>query len=322
MTRSKTLLIPVLASVAAGAGFFAGRSVPPQPHQSEAPRTNSAAANAIQAAAARQKSNSFESKTHGAKVPAEGISSSPGSAAELLARLEKLAASQSHCDAELIGVFPQWLASHPDDALAFVSASPQRDALLRIATRRWAETDPVAASAWLAEHNDFGGRDAMAAGIASAIANGDPAAAVAWAASIRDAALKFSAAEDSGYAFYLAGDETARDAFRRMGLPETAIPALLNGAMAKKLDALARRGAQNLASTYGAARAAGAVIEAESVDGIMQALSAGVSGSGQFSGTLFQVDTSVWPERERAESMTRLELVGEALIYKSGSSDE
>ena len=67
-----------------------------------------------------------------------------------------------------------------------------------------------------------------------------------------------------------------------------AIPAMSN-VFENSRTAKARRNAQNLASTYAAARAAGAVFTSTTAAGVADELNTGVVGSGQFATTTFQV---------------------------------
>lgn len=79
-----------------------------------------------------------------------------------------------------------------------------------------------------------------------------------------------------------------------------AIPAMSN-IFENSRTAKARRNAQNLASTYAAARAAGATFTAATTADALSALNTGVVGSGQFATTTFQVTLDA-DERTAAEA--------------------
>ena len=70
-----------------------------------------------------------------------------------------------------------------------------------------------------------------------------------------------------------------------------------------------------MASVYAAARAAGAQFESTDLEGTIKELSAGVTGAGQFSGSVFKVESDKWTNRERAETSKRLELSDDLLKY-------
>jgi hypothetical protein len=251
-----------------------------------------------------------------AKAPASPAPAPPAtdSAAEkLLGMLEKMAGSRDPSATDRI--LAEWMAADPDGVTAFLATSPQRDALLQKIAALWARADPAAASAWLAARRDLPGRDAMAAGLASAVAKEDPPAAVQWVASISDPAIKFTAAQETGYEFYRQSDAAAQEALAGMGLPDSATDPVL-AAWHTRFTASARRNAQSLASVYNAARAAGAGMDAKNLDDIRTLLTSGVKGSGQFAASTFQVNSAGQTERETAAAGAHLELSGETLSCK------
>lgn len=203
--------------------------------------------------------------------------------------------------------FAAWFAASPEEAVQFLSASPQRDGLLRLAIAAWAKADPAAASAWLAAHTDTPGRDAMAAGLAMAVLKEDPNASIQWVASIKDPAQKLFSAETLGWEFYRRSDAEAADALGKIGLPESALPHL-NQTWAAKLSSIAKRNAQNLVSTANAAKAAGGTLDTSSLDSVVSSMTSGINGGGQFAKSVFKVSSSDWTDREKIASLKNVKV--------------
>ena len=74
--------------------------------------------------------------------------------------------------------------------------SQNRDYTLQQLGKRWGESDPSAAAAWLKLQPDSSDRDLAAAGYASALARSDPRAAMEWADTIPDEGVKSGAAKN------------------------------------------------------------------------------------------------------------------------------
>ncbi len=256
--------------------------------------------------------------THGTakagEVAPPAVNSSPAmpSADQLMEMLYHL--SESRHPSGMEEMLVQWMATDPDAVAAFLSSSPERDLLLHRITALWAKADPGAASAWLASRPAVDGHDAMAAGLAAGVAKEDLQAAVLWVASIKDPVMKLAAASATGYEFYRQGDAVAGEALAGMGLPPSARETVVS-AWRARLDAISRRNAQNLASSYHASKAAGAVIEGSTVEQIRTIIAAGVKGSGQFSDMTFKVDSKDLTERELTAAGTHLELLDGDLNY-------
>ena len=299
---------------AAVAAFIAGRYFPVFPE----PAAKRSGASVIAGAAeTTSRSAPMVDAKPAVSSPASPPATSPRaipSAEKLMGMLEEIAGSREPNARER--VLAEWLASDPEGALSFLSTSPQRDSLLKMMTALWAKSDPAAASAWLAAHTAFDGRDAMAAGLASGVMKEDPQAAIEWAASIKDPAIKINAAGETGYEFYRQSDSAGDEAFTGMGLPASAKEAV-TAAWNRKLTAISRRNAQNLVSTYSASRAAGASIDASSVEHVRALHATGVKGSGQFASSTFQVNSKDLTDREVAAAGTHMELSeGGSLKYR------
>ena len=306
----RPLILPVtLVSLAGAGGFFAGRQFP----------VHTAVATASVAAKITAGTKATSSKSGGQVRPGteanfrRGESGVSTPSARLLETLEEMAESKQQGAIE--NLLSTWLAGNPDEMLQFLSSSPRRDDILRKITTLWAGTDPAAASSWLAGHPDTAGHDAMAAGLAAAVVKDEPDAALQWVASINDPLQKLAGAQAAGYEFFRQSDETALEALRKMGMPASSIEPAMLELWKRRLGGVSRRGAQNLASAYAAAKAAGGDLKPENVEEVIAALNEGIKGAGQFSSTLFKVDTTGYTERERGASKTHLEISGETLSY-------
>ncbi|HWB01854.1 MAG TPA: hypothetical protein VG796_02445 [Verrucomicrobiales bacterium] len=297
----------VLPAVAAGAlGFFLGSSNPAPPdNPKNATRFQSTPSPAASAPSSSQ-SKAPATVAEAPRNPDNAVRNVPP---ELLAALGKRPDSDA-----LWRIIGDWLKTNPDEAVAFLSGGDKRDELLQNTFRKWAEGDVESASRWLSAHGSAPGRDAMAAGLASGCAKGDPQAAMQWAASIHDPALKLAAGGTAGYEFYRTSDEEAAKALTTCGLPPSAFEAL-RAEWQRRLTATSSRNAQNVASTFNAARAAGSETQAETVESVIQLLNAGIKGGGQFRSSTFSVDLSQLTEREMAITKSRLEIVDGAVSY-------
>jgi type IV pilus assembly protein PilA len=95
-------------------------------------------------------------------------------------------------------------------------------------------------------------------------------------------------------------------------LSAIAIPAMSN-VMENGEAAKDKRNAQNIASTYTAARAAGAVVDTTSKATIISNLENGVNGRGPYANTTFKISPLEPTEEGRADDY--LVLTGETLTY-------
>jgi type IV pilus assembly protein PilA len=81
-----------------------------------------------------------------------------------------------------------------------------------------------------------------------------------------------------------------------------AIP-MISNINEKAKTAKNKRNAQNIASVYGAATAAGATITATTAAAVVTALSTGVNGADQFADTKFQVSISTAEDKTAAAAL-------------------
>jgi prepilin-type N-terminal cleavage/methylation domain-containing protein len=96
-----------------------------------------------------------------------------------------------------------------------------------------------------------------------------------------------------------------------------AIPAM-TGIFENSRSAKARRNAQNIASTYAAARAAGATFTGSTTAALVaDQLNVGITGQGQFSTTTFQVPLSATERTAAAALLSGPGVAGGNLIYNA-----
>jgi hypothetical protein len=210
-----------------------------------------------------------------------------------------------------------WLAASPDEVVAFLAPSSQRDHVFQQLFAAWGKKDPLAASQWVADHAGAPGRDSIAAGLASGVAKEDPQAALKWAASINDPLLKLNAAAEVGWELYRANEAGAVEGVKSIGLPDSAMESL-NSKWQQRFSSQMKRNSQNIASTATAARAAGANLDTSSLESVLTALRKGVSGSGAFKNTSFQLSTENWTDREWAAIGRSIEIKEGVVSYQHG----
>jgi hypothetical protein len=304
LRRSVPLLLTALT--AGVAGFSAGRMFP------VAAETPGPGKEAKAVPLAARESGRTTNEPAAGKGLARAMS--PQSA-RVLARLEEMLPVN---DSQwlMMQEMGQWLAECPSDVLGFLELSPRRDELLHRAASIWGERDARGISEWLAAAGDFEGRDAIVSGMAEQVARDDGDAAIAWIASIKDPQQKLIAAQGAGYSFYRHSDEATREAFQKMGLPDSAFDSIVDEGVRGRYQAYQSRNAQNLASVHQAARAAGAEFAPQSAAELLEGLSKGISGAGQFSGSLFKVDTTNWTAREIEDTLKLLEVSDGKVKYK------
>ncbi len=211
-----------------------------------------------------------------------------------------------------------WLVANPDEVVAFLAPSAQRDQAFSQLFALWAKQDPLAASQWVADHPSAPGRDGMAAGLASGVAKEDTQAALKWAASIKDPLLKLNAAGEVGWELYRASEASAVEGVKGLGLPDSALEPL-QAKWHQRFSAVTKRNSQNICSTATAARAAGAKLDTSSLESALAALRNGISGDGAFKTTQFKLSNETWTERERAAISQHVQLRDGMMIYEAGN---
>jgi hypothetical protein len=199
-----------------------------------------------------------------------------------------------------------WLKEDADAAMAYLATSSKRDEIYASLFAIWSQQEPEAASGWAAQHRGQPGSDAVAAGVAKGTAKQDPASAATWVAAIKDPLIKLDAAQSAGATMFAIDETMALTELQRWNIPASGAEPMVE-AWRKAFTSKAARNAQNLASTFTAARSAGANITADSIEGVLAVLQNGIKGSGAFKTTMFQLSADFSP-RELAALSTQLKV--------------
>lgn len=297
LRRSVPLLLTVLT--AGVAGFFAGRMFPAA-GESAGPGKGAK----VVPLAARESSRAAAGPAAG-KGAAQAMSPQ---AARMLARLEERLNMSGYSSERLSKMLGTWLAECPSEVLGFLEESPRRDELLLLGAKAWGRSDAKGISEWLASQGEFAGRDAIVAGLAPHLAGKDEETAIAWIASIKDPAQKIIAAQDSGYWFYRHSDEAAREAFRKMGLPDSAFDSLITEEARQTHRQSSYDKAHHFKLICESALEAGAEFAPQSISEAYEALTKGITVTKGSTSTIFRVSATDWTPREVEDTLNYLEV--------------
>jgi hypothetical protein len=303
--------------MAGAGGFFAGQQFPAQgAGEANVPGPGRVVKSLARETKAPPAKTGDQVRPGGEAAPGRREAGKSTASERLMESLEEMANSKQQ--GQLEDLLAKWLARNPEEMLQFLESSPHRDEVLRKVTALWAKTDAAAASSWLAAHPTIAGRDATAAGLAAAVVKDEPDAAVQWVATIKDPMQKLAGAQTAGYEFFRQSDESALAALSKMGMPASAIEPALLETWKRRLGEFSKRNAQNVASAYSAAKAAGADVSPDSPEAVVEALNNGIKGSGQFSTSVFKVDLTDLTEREQTAARDYLEMSGDQIKYTGG----
>ncbi|MGI9243134.1 MAG: hypothetical protein ACR2RV_20220, partial [Verrucomicrobiales bacterium] len=194
-----------------------------------------------------------------------------------------------------------WLETDPDGAIAWLASSEDRTEAFELIFRIWGSANLEAAEAWLAANAGIDEFQHAALGMALSLANRHPPErALQWFASVSDplAIARFWGSVDPG--LYVKSPELITERLAASGLPDHARSALHARWEIARYGDYAKRGAQNLASVYSSAVAAGAIFESDTPEELVRELSEGINGADSFSTTRFQVPNMSAAEIEAA----------------------
>ena len=166
---------------------------------------------------------------------------------------------------ELGDVIKEWLVKDPDSAIEWLARGERRDDILRVIFTAWVEElDSDDARAWLAAHRDTEGYSSAVLGFALGLSeNEEFEEALALADTIDDPLARTQIWNAAGGEVY---DEDPDGTLLRLadsGLPEDLQIAMVEEWTQSRRNK-SRRNAQNLASVYSSAVAAGADFEGRS----------------------------------------------------------
>ena len=221
---------------------------------------------------------------------------------------------------ETAAVIQEWMEHDPDGALDWLADGDRRNDILRVMFAIWGEDNLEAASNWLAANKEMEGYQHAAAGLAVGLVENDQSeAALAIADEIDDPLAKSYLWTRAGMDLYEADPDSARDRLGETDLPEN-LQRILFDTWRSALSNRAKRNAQNLASVFSSAQAAGAQFHGGSAAELASELVSGVTGSGSFATTLFQVPNM--NEAALASAIENLAFEQGGLSYRPAPEDE
>jgi len=201
---------------------------------------------------------------------------------------------------ELESVIGKWVQSDPESAIEWLAQGDRRDDILRVLLYAWASMSPEDSAAWLESNKGTEEYSSAVLGHALGIAQGEGfGEALDWLDSINDPLARTQIWSVAGEGAY---DEDPDGTLER--LAESGLPEDLQLAMVEEWNQISRnkskRNAQNLASVYASAVAAGADFRGQSSAELARELVAGITGADSFSNTNFQIPNMSDIEIEKA----------------------
>lgn len=304
MHGSKALqLIAVLVLIIAA--FLTGRSSVRIPEQPEEPSSRRAMPDrtgklsAIVPPPDQAEASSSQASTE-RKIPRALTDEQDAAAAAATAKA--LAALSEELDDELDvgGIISSWLENDPDGAIAWLARGDRRDETMRVVFAIWGTENPEAAADWLDANKDRDWRSLAAVGLAMGLAaNGDAERALKRIETIGDPFAIAQIWNSAGEELFEIAEAETLDQFARSGLPEE-LQRLTIEEWESNVGRKSKRNAQNIASVYASAMAAGADFKGSSAAEIAREIVGGVTGSDSFSNTVFQIPNLSEPALARA----------------------
>ena len=182
-----------------------------------------------------------------------------------------------------------WMDSYPDEAIAWLAGRENRDDVLSVMFAAWGMENIEGAHAWLKENSDMDGYTAMAIGLSSALASaGQAEEALALTENVDSQMAVVQIWQNSGAQLYAINQDDVRQRLASTDLPIGLQEQMIEN-WKSEISQRGKRNAQNLASVYSSAVAAGANFEGKTKVEITAELVAGLNGSDSFSTTRFQV---------------------------------
>ncbi len=211
-----------------------------------------------------------------------------------------------------------WMDHDPDEAIEWLASGDRRDDILRQMFEIWGRENPSSALAWIESKRETDRYEHAATGLAG---NLEPEQALELAETLAEPSHRAEVWFEAGLGLYVNDSESALDRLAAAGFPDE-LESLMVKSWKQGLSNKSKRNAQNLASVYSAARAAGAEFGGGSAAEIAQELITGIQGNGEFSTTRFQVPNLSDGEIDFALQYLRFEDNSGQLSYASSSEDE
>jgi hypothetical protein len=190
---------------------------------------------------------------------------------------------------ELSELITEWLNRDPDEAIAWLATGDRRSSVLKAIFIFWSSEDPEATQDWLYENRDLDGYQDAKYGLALGLAHNDqPGAALHFTHTIDDPIARTKIWEVAGPELYAINQDELREHLSSSDIPQNAQDIMLDH-WETDFRNKSKRNAQNLASVFSSALAAGAKFEATTVAEFAQEIVTGVYGADSFAKTRFQV---------------------------------
>lgn len=237
---------------------------------------------------------------------------------ETVAEFLSAAASEPGDLRALFRTIAAWMDHDPDEAIDWLASGDRRDEVIRMMFEAWGRQSPSAALAWLKANRESDRYQHAAFGLAGHLASED---ALQLAETLNDPSRRAAIWTEAGVALYANNQDAALERLDAAEFPDE-LEHLTIRSWKQGLSNISKRNAQNLASVYSAARAAGAEFGGGSAAEVAHELVTGIQGGGQFSTTRFQVPNMSEREIDFALQHLRFEDNGGQLSYASSSEED
>ena len=226
------------------------------------------------------------------------------------------AASKSGDLRDLAETISAWIDHDPDEAIDWLATGHRRDEILTMMFQVWGHNDPSAALSWLETNRETNRYEHAATGLASTL---DSEEALKLAETLSDPSSRAMVWTEAGAELYAHDQEASLERLAAADFPDE-LERLMVKSWKQRLSNKSKRNAQNLASVFSSAVAAGANFEGQSSDEIARELVAGITGADSYSTTKFQVPKM--SEAEIAHAIENLEFVGQNQLNYAPTPDE
>jgi hypothetical protein len=198
-----------------------------------------------------------------------------------------------------------WMDYDPEEAIAWLATGDRRDEILRIMFVAWGSKNPDAALAWLAANRDTDRYQSAAFGLARNLPSEE---ALQIAETLDEASHRAVIWAEAGVGLFAADQDAALERLAAAEFPDE-LERLTANSWRRALSNQSKRNAQNLASVFSSAVAAGAEFQGNSSEEIARELVAGITGGGSYDKIRFQVPEL--SEQEIARAIENIEFVGQ-----------
>ena len=226
------------------------------------------------------------------------------------------AAGQIGDNGVLAETIAAWMDHDPDEAINWLANGDRGAEILPTMFVIWGQQNPSAALAWLAANRDTDRYPHAAFGLAG---NLESEEALQLAETLNDPPRRATIWTVAGRALYADDQDAALERLAAAEFPDE-LERLTINSWRQALSNKSKRNAQNLASVFSAAVAAGAEFQGNSSEEITRELVAGVTGAGPFATTRFQVPTL--SDTEIAHAIENLEFAGQNQLNYNPAPEE